>query len=33
MKHTLSHESLDAYRVAVDVARWVRKTRSPTAWC
>ena len=29
MKHTLSHESLDAYRVAVDVARWVRRTRFP----
>ena len=29
MKHTLSHESLDAYKVAVDVARWIRKTRFP----
>lgn len=29
MKHTLSHENLDAYKVAVDVARWVRSTRFP----
>jgi four helix bundle protein len=29
MKHTLSHESLDAYKLAVSVARWMRKTRFP----
>ena len=29
MKHTLSHENLDAYKVAVDVARWVRSARFP----
>ena len=26
MKHTLSHESLDAYRLAVEVARWVPRS-------
>ena len=29
MKHTLSHEDLDAYKLAVEVARWVRQTRFP----
>ena len=29
MKHTLSHENLDAYKLAVEVARWVRKTPFP----
>ena len=27
--YEFSHESYDAYRLAVDVARWVRKTRWP----
>jgi len=30
MKHSLSHENLDAYRLALDVARWMRKVRFPT---
>ena len=30
MKHSLSHENLDAYRLARDVARWIRATRFPT---
>jgi four helix bundle protein len=30
MKHSLSHENLDAYRLARDVARWMRSTRFPT---
>jgi four helix bundle protein len=29
MKHTLSHENLDAYKLEVEVARWVRKTPFP----
>ena len=29
MKHPLSYEHLDVYGVAVDVARWVRRTRWP----
>jgi len=29
MKHPLSHETLDVYRLAVQVARWVRGTRFP----
>ena len=29
MKHSLSHENLDAYRVALDVARWLRSTTFP----
>ena len=30
MKHSLSHERLDAFRLARDVARWMRKIRFPT---
>jgi len=29
MKHQLSHETLDVYRLAVQVARWVRAARFP----
>ena len=29
MKHPLSHETLDGYRLAVQVARWVRAARFP----
>ncbi len=29
MEHALSHETLDAYRLAVEVARWVRATQFP----
>lgn len=29
MNHLLSHEKLDVYRLAVQVARWVRTTRFP----
>lgn len=29
MEHSLSHETLDAYRLAVEVARLVRRTKFP----
>lgn len=29
MEHTLSHERLDAYQLATEVARWVRNNRFP----
>jgi len=29
MKHSLSHENLDAYQVALGVARWIRSTSFP----
>ncbi len=29
MQHTLSHERLDAYRLAVEIARWIRRTPFP----
>jgi four helix bundle protein len=29
MGHTLSHETLDAYQLALGVARWVRTTEFP----
>jgi four helix bundle protein len=29
MEHTLSHETLDAYKLAVEVDRWFRRTRFP----
>lgn len=29
MQHSLPHERLDAYRVALEVARWVRATPFP----
>jgi len=29
MKHSLSHENLDAYQVALGVARWIRSTPFP----
>ncbi len=29
MKHTLSHENLDAYKLAVQIARWIRHTPFP----
>ena len=29
MKHSLSHEDLDAYRLALGVARWLRATPFP----
>ncbi len=28
MQHTLSHERLDAYRLAVQIARWISRTNS-----
>jgi len=30
MKHSLSHENLDAYQVALGVARWIRSTSFPS---
>jgi four helix bundle protein len=30
MDHILNHERLDAYRLALQVARWIRTTRFPS---